>query len=139
MARALAEWLPRVLPLVKTSISETIPVGAEWRTILMKRLRKCDAAIACLTPENLSSQWLNFEAGAAAIMAEYKLFPLYLGEEDLPTGPLSGLQVMRCDKSHIRHLVKRVNALCEPNCTEPWVDEQFNLLWKELNKKMTRQ
>src|SRR5258705_13999658 len=83
LARALADWLPRVLPLVKTSMSETIPVGTEWRTVLMKRLRKCDAAIACLTRENLDSQWLNFEAGAATIMAKSRLFPLLLGEGDL--------------------------------------------------------
>ena len=136
LARALDEWLPRVLPLIKTSMSETIPVGTEWRTILMKRLRKCDATIACLTPENLRSQWLNFEAGAAASMADYRLFPVFLGKEALPAGPLSGLQVMRCSQNDLGHLVSKINSLCEPKCPPQWVNQQFDLLWRDLEKKL---
>ena len=132
LASALAEWLPRVLPLVGTSISESIPAGTEWRTVLMEKLKKCDAIVACLTPENVRSQWLNFEAGAAASMLDYRLFPVFLGDDPLPPGPLSGLQVMRFNENDLRHLVHRLNSHCEPNCPEAWVNEQFSLLWKDL-------
>lgn len=47
--------------------SERIEKGAFWVKELEERLRRSEAGIVCLTPQNLDSSWMHFEAGALAL------------------------------------------------------------------------
>jgi hypothetical protein len=94
LARALHEqWLPTLLDdLVSSFVSSSdIERGERWFDRLLDELRKAEAAIVCLTPENLDSRWMHFEAGM--VYGHAHVFPYFLGEE---TGqiqdPLSGVQ-----------------------------------------------
>ena len=138
LAQALTDWLPRALPVVeKAWMSPAIPTGTDWRAEIMRELRAADAAIACLTPENLRSQWLNFETGAAATISpeQYRLFPVSLTNDPVP-GPLAGLQTAHCTEDGMRTLVKSLNAICKPRLTDAWIDAQVALLWKDLSKHL---
>ena len=64
IAKGFSEWLPQIINAVEPFISVEIEKGAQWSSELSAQLRGSHAGILCLTPENLTSPWLNFEAGA---------------------------------------------------------------------------
>jgi len=67
VAEALHRWLPSVLGRTgKPFLSVEIAKGRVWLTEVSRALKRSKAAIVCLTPENLDSPWMHFEAGAVA-------------------------------------------------------------------------
>ena len=71
IANKLADWLPTVIPELESKeqarklfVSEQLEKGVEWFSEILKELEQARAGILCLTPENLGSPWLHFEAGA---------------------------------------------------------------------------
>src|SRR5262249_27163513 len=68
VASALRDWLKMLLP-PSTDIwmsDEDISVGSRWEDELDQQLERSTACIVCLTPENMNSTWLHFEAGRIA-------------------------------------------------------------------------
>jgi len=67
VASALHRWIPRVLQSVAPWLSEEdIQKGKRWRPEVAKALSETHFGILCLTPDNLLSPWIHFEAGALA-------------------------------------------------------------------------
>ena len=67
VAMALKDWLPCVIQSLEPWVSTAdIDKGRRWSAALGEELDKCRFAILCMTPDNLSSEWLHFEAGAIA-------------------------------------------------------------------------
>jgi hypothetical protein len=65
LALALHDWLPDVLQSVEPWVSsEDIAKGAFWSTELVEALQQAHFGLCCLTPDNVSSPWMAFEAGA---------------------------------------------------------------------------
>ena len=64
IAKALNDWMPKVIQGVKPWMSPDIPSGARWQAEIADRLDKNMVGVVCLTPENLNAPWLLFEAGA---------------------------------------------------------------------------
>ncbi len=65
VAIALREWLPLVVHEAEPYVSsEDIAKGKRWPMELGERLEEIGFGIICLTPSNLSSPWIHFEAGA---------------------------------------------------------------------------
>ena len=65
MAEAFdSQWLPKVFGGRITSFVSfaDIEKGEGWFERLLTELGKADAALVCLTPENLASPWMHFEA-----------------------------------------------------------------------------
>ncbi len=68
VARALDALLPDVIQDVQTWMSEhDINAGARWGAALNSELEACHFGLLCITPENLNSDWLLFEAGSGAV------------------------------------------------------------------------
>src|SRR6266852_8988974 len=64
-AEALYEWLPIVLQTAKPWMSsEDIQKGSRGLGEVGRALDGMKVGIICLTPENLTAQWILFEAGA---------------------------------------------------------------------------
>jgi hypothetical protein len=64
-AEAIKQWLPLVVPTASPWMSATnIDKGTRWREEVAAALDNMKAGIICLTPENLTAEWLLFEAGA---------------------------------------------------------------------------
>src|SRR5215472_19191834 len=81
-AEALRDWLPDVLNIVDPWLSAAdVEKGAKWRQVISGELEKANFAILCLTPENLSSPWLLFEAGALSKRSEALVCTYLLGLE----------------------------------------------------------
>lgn len=71
-----------------TTLSEDLPKGGSWFTSLAGLLEHAHAGVICVTPENVASPWLLFEAGALIRCdVEVALFPVLL---DLPAQALQG-------------------------------------------------
>src|SRR6266446_10561702 len=88
-AAAFQEWLPGVLPGVRTwTSSEDITKGAPWFSSISAQLSKSGACLILITPENVGSQWLFYEAGAIAhAMPGALICPYLIG---VKAGELSG-------------------------------------------------
>src|SRR5260370_28578273 len=65
LAHALREWLPTVIQAVEPWMSESdIDRGARWSEEIVAQLEVARVGIICITPDNVSSPSLHFEAGA---------------------------------------------------------------------------
>lgn len=64
VAETLQIWMRRVLQYVEPFISTKIEKGAKWGAEISQQLDASTAGIVCITPDNLDSRWLHFEAGA---------------------------------------------------------------------------
>jgi hypothetical protein len=101
LAQALRGWLPLVLHYVEPWVSESdIAAGDRWAQSIAEELEASNFGILCITPENLNSQWVLFEAGALAkSMQDAKVIPLLFGLEfsDI-SGPLAQFQAKKFEK-----------------------------------------
>ena len=65
IAKSIHDWLPNIIQNVEPFMStEDIEKGARWLSTVHTELQDCHFGMICLTPENLGSQWIHFEAGA---------------------------------------------------------------------------
>ncbi|UCF90763.1 MAG: toll/interleukin-1 receptor domain-containing protein [Desulfobacterales bacterium] len=88
VAQILEEWLKKTIVGIDPFCSKDIDKGAWWSEEIRQNISTSDAGILCITPENLRSPWLHFEAGALGIGEDKKLFPLlyktYPGQLESP-------------------------------------------------------
>src|SRR5437868_3712032 len=65
LAAFLKKWLPDVLPGIEPWMSaEDIEKGVPWFDAIQGALVATHSCIICVTPENVDSKWLYYEAGA---------------------------------------------------------------------------
>ena len=78
-ADAIRRWLPGGLQAVKPYFSiDDIAKGARWESEIAKELEASRVGLLILTPENIESAWLVFEAGALANAAQVRSFGFLL-------------------------------------------------------------
>ena len=136
VAKSLRSWLPMIInELAPWLSSADIDKGARWGTDIAGRLQAAKAGIICVTPSNLHSDWILFEAGALSKTLENTFVcPLLIGLE--PTdikGPLAQFQATRIRKEEVLRLLKTLNkALGEKALTEAHIDGAFDVWWPKL-------
>ncbi len=111
VARALCEWIPLVLQSVKPWMSREIEKGLRWDDVIADRLETANFGIVCLTPENLTAEWVLFEAGALSKKARDARVCTYLyamTEADV-SGPLAKFQHTRAEKDDTKRLLEMLN------------------------------
>ncbi len=140
LAQALHESLPLVLHYVKPWLSQAdISAGDRWAQEVAKELESSNFGIICITPENLNSAWILFEAGALAkSMQGAKVIPLLLGLEfsDI-SGPLSQFQAKKLGKAGLEEIVHSINqSATSPEPEDRW-RRLFASLWSsDIEKKI---
>jgi len=140
LAQALHGWLPLVLHYVKPWLSDAdVSAGDRWATVVAKELESSNFGIICVTPENLNSSWMLFEAGALAkSMQGSRVIPLLFNLEfsDI-SGPLAQFQAKKCDRDGVDEIVSSINGSCDAGVQVP--DERknqlFSALWPEAEKQ----
>jgi hypothetical protein len=135
VALALREWLPLVLPdkVVPFVSSEDIMKGSRGLNVIKKQLEDSGFGIVVVTPSNLESTWIHFEAGALgrAVDDQDKVAPLLvgLGENDLD-GPLLQYQhSLATDRDAVFKLVTSINASLAQPLNSTAVSQLFDLNW----------
>jgi TIR domain/His Kinase A (phospho-acceptor) domain len=140
VAEALRDWLPDVLQFVQPWISSgDIDKGRRWASEIAQELETSRVGIICLTPDNLASRWILFEAGALSKTTENTFVCTFLHgltKADLAP-PLSQFQATEAYKEDTRQLIDTINrasealALTQDQCTRA-----FERWWPELEARL---
>ncbi|HEX8244582.1 MAG TPA: TIR domain-containing protein [Longimicrobium sp.] len=137
VAAALNDWLPKVIQALRPFYSAEMEKGAQWSTQIDTALEGTSFGLACLTPENLDSRWIHFEAGALSKLPGSRLWTLLL---DLRPGavdhPLGKFQSTVADKADIRKLLDAINQQLPVPLTSSVLDDAFELRWPALEEKI---
>jgi len=130
---------------VKPWMSQTdINKGSRWNPEIAQNLNTARVGIFCLTPSNLKSETILFEAGAISkSVIESRVYTLLSGVEiaDL-RWPLAQFQATILQKDEIRKMLCDINKdllrLQEPSSPEDILDEAFELWWPKLEEKFSK-
>ncbi len=136
LASMLFAWLPKVIPGVRTWMSDkNIHVGSHWSSQVHEELKTTDLGVICLTPENLEAPWVLFEAGA---LSQKRLCCIYLLGADLPVipGPLKMFQATKADREGTYRLVHSISETLEYKIPESSLEALFDRFWPELDEKI---
>jgi len=141
VAEALYDWIPRVIQSVNPWMSsENIRAGDRWFIEISKKLENSDFGIICITPENLTSPWLLFEAGALAktIKDENFVCPylINLNPTDFQS-PLNHFQSVKATEDDTFNLIKSINNMLDEDAlNEGQLKDTFNHFWPDLHAKL---
>src|ERR1041385_2810854 len=141
IAKALNDWLPRMIQAVKPFFSDDIDKGAKWSSEIDANLEGTQFGLVCLTADNLNSTWVHFEAGALSKTANASIWTYLSGinSADVPQ-PLGRFQHTLSTKSDTLRLVKTINKLLADTGGEPlsesMLKDNFDLLWPKLEKAL---
>lgn len=142
VAVALRNWLPQVINALKPWLScADIDKGSRWGVDVAGRLEASRAGIICLTPGNLRSEWLLFEAGALSKTIQNTFVcPLLIDLEPSDVkGPLAQFQATKAIKGDVLRMVKTLNAsLKDAALSEAHVEEAFDVWWPKLEEKLAK-
>src|SRR5688572_6868815 len=134
IAEAFAShWLTAVLGESVTSFVSfaDIEKGEGWFERLLMELGRSDAALLCLTPENLASPWMHFESGMVSRMGKGKVFTYFLGiDAGKVQDPLKQIQVTVCTESDTTKLALKLADLAQVTKSE--VAARLASAWEEL-------
>ena len=135
-AEALRDWLPMIINAARPFLSSSdIDKGARWSTEIASRLEKAKAGIICLTPSNMQSEWILFEAGALSkTLADTYVCTLLIDMKPTDVkGPLAQFQATTTSEVDILQLVKTLNSkLGEAGVPIAQLEKAFKLMWPDL-------
>jgi len=138
IALELRTWLPLILPAVDPFITVTdVEKGTRWMSAISAELEQCEFGVVCLTRENISTQWIAFEAGALSKKAESHVATILfgVGAEELKP-PLSFFQNTQFTREEIRRLISTINGSVPEaqRREEAHLDTLFEMLWPRLEE-----
>ena len=158
IALALQVWLPKALPkgVEPPFVSQDIPKGSRWFEAVGTHLEEAQAGIICLTPDNLSSPWIHYEAGALAHRLERAqarrtpgqagvIFTFLHGVSPAELkGPLEAYQSTTSDEADTYRLVLSIAGMMRKSTVslqdfEVWkhdFDSRWKSLWSELEREI---
>jgi hypothetical protein len=108
---------------------EDIMSGDCWFEKIKHELEAADLAILCITKENISAPWINFEAGAIALnMQETKIIPFIFGVSIPSHSPLSHYQAKAFNRNSYENML---NDLKNIGNFQTLSEGQFKTLLKD--------
>lgn len=120
---------------------EDIETGTRWGLELARQLETTKIAVVCVTPENMDSPWLNFEAGAVAKAVEKAFvcpYLFHLEKSDL-RGPLAQFQAAKTNQEDTLALVYTINkALGRTGLDSAMLHKAFMRWWPDLYQALQR-
>ena len=141
VAKILKQWIPCVIQNVEPYFSSAdIDKGARWSTDIAKELQDASFGILCVTKENLSSSWLNFEAGALSkSIDQSKVCPFLvdLKPSDIQNSPILQFQMASATKEDVLKLFESINTnLGEKRLNETVLSTTFDTFWPKINEAL---
>lgn len=134
IAESIKRWLPCIIQSVDVFYSpEDIEKGENWDSKISKELSECKYGIICLTSENVTASWINFEAGAIAKSLDSRVATLMINisPSDIK-GPLSRYQATKIEKDDFYQLVCNINDQCENPIKTEVLKTAFDGLWSNM-------
>ena len=141
VAKVLKQWIPCVIQSVEPYFSSAdIDKGARWSTDIAKELQDASFGILCVTKDNLSSSWLNFEAGALSKSIEQsKVCPFLvdLKPSDIQNSPILQFQMASATKDDVFKLFKSINSnLGDSKLNEDVLGTTFDTFWPKIEEAL---
>ncbi len=137
IAEVLKKWIPCIIQSVEVFFSpEDIEKGDNWDKTISNELSQCNYGIICLTSENTTAPWINFEAGAIAKSLDSKITALMVNikPSDIK-GPLSRYQATRFEKNDFFQLISAINKALETPLEHNVLQNTFDTMWVTLEKE----
>lgn len=143
VAEALSDWLQRVIQAVKPFYSPDIDKGAKWSNEIDNVLEETRFGIICLTPDNLRSEWIHYEAGALSKTKDASIWTFLLGLKPSEVKqPLGRFQHTVAEKADVWKMVKSINTklveISGESVRESLLEEIFEENWSKLEKKLVK-
>lgn len=139
VGEALKNWLPNLFQFADVWIStEDLNKGTRWQSEVVKVLQTSRFGIVCLTPDNLASAWLLFEAGAISNLPQSRVFTFLHGLEypDVKQ-PLEMFNHTTSTKEDVWKMVLSLNAeLGEAAVKEAILVNVFGKFWPDLELQL---
>jgi hypothetical protein len=140
-AEALNEWLSTVLQNARPWMSTEMEKGSRSFEEIGRALEGMKVGIICLTPENLTSEWIHYEAGALSKTTDARTRVCTYLLADLDSSnvkpPLSWFQWTKANQSDTRKLVGTINKHLDATpLEETRVDITFEKWWPDLERKL---
>ena len=133
IANTYNKWIKYMFPTLETYIStEDIEPGRRWRESIESGLEETYFGMLFLTPENLESRWIYYEAGSLSKgKNDSHVIPmLYQLEAGKLQEPLSAFQSMNFEKHDMLKVVKTINREMAEVMEEPLLKEIFDKWWE---------
>ena len=134
IAEVLKKWIPCIIQSVEVFFSpEDIEKGDNWDKTISTELSECNYGIICLTTDNTTAPWINFEAGAIAKSLDSKVTALMINikPSDIK-GPLSRYQATKFEKDDFLQLITSINKALETPLDYNILQNTFNAMWTSL-------
>jgi tetratricopeptide (TPR) repeat protein len=142
LAIQLHEWLRTVIQRAETWMSERdIEVGQRWTEELSARIKQAHFGILCVSPENKTSPWLHFEAGALAeVIGSARVVPILLSMKRAELGyPLAQFQAVEANRDGVLQLTTSINrGLGSQRLDAVILNNAFNANWPSLETALER-
>ena len=141
VAKILKRWIPCIIQSIEPYFSSSdIDKGARWSTDIAKELQDASFGILCVTKENSSSEWLNFEAGALSKSIDQSRvcpFLIDLKPSDIQRSPILQFQMTTATKDETLKLFKSMNAIIdEGKLTEDVLEKTFTAFWPKIDEEL---
>jgi hypothetical protein len=139
VATALKVWLGDVLHDIDVWTSgHDINAGARWGTELDAVLEASSFGILCLTPENLDSPWILFEAGSLAkAVRTARVVPYLLALSPTEVRfPLAQFQAVKANEAGTLSLVEGINNTQEHPLEAERLQRAFAKWWPDLESRL---
>lgn len=139
IATVLQHWLRVTLQASEPWISADIAKGARWSEQLSVELEEARVGIFCLTPDNLDSRWLLFEAGALSKRRDARACTFLVDVERAAVEPpLAQFQHTSFNKHDVYELLKTINEEVErageKALEEGILQKVFERTWPDLEQ-----
>lgn len=142
VAKVLKWWVKNVIQSTEPFVSDDdIALGTKWSERITNELAETMIGIICITPDNQSAPWINFEAGAISKVVEgeqNKVVPVlidFMKKTDYK-GPLSAFNLALLDREGLLKLAKSINATLTSSRPEADVVETFETWWPQLEERL---
>jgi hypothetical protein len=140
-AEALREWLPIVIQAAKPWMSDSdIDKGSRGLDEIAKALEGMKVGIICLAPENLTAEWILYEAGALSktLDAKTRVCTYLLGglqPQDVRP-PLGMFQATQAVKDETKKMIHTINRSLDTSVVDGVVDTVFDKMWPDMERKL---
>lgn len=121
LAVALKELIADVIQRSEPFMSQAdIEAGASWPIRLNEELKSTAFGVICLTPDNLESRWIHYEAGALAksVLQAHVCPCLYEVAKSDVKWPLAQFQANIADKDGIFAILRSINSAIKEGSLE---------------------
>lgn len=137
IAEVLKKWIPCIIQSVEVFFSpEDIEKGDNWDKTISNELSQCNYGIICLTSDNTTAPWINFEAGAIAKSLDSRITALMVNikPSDIK-GPLSRYQATKFEKNDFFQLISAINKALETPLEHNILQNTFDTMWVALEQE----